>query len=323
MKLPTSDHPHINLLCQREFTDSEAANFIIITSGLQLEESNQYRVDILESLHNSLKPDIDTTVYKRAVIDDEVVMSRVDGETLYSRRIIQAWMRDNSIDVADEYKKSRYQGIESNYWLNSTYLSIDALERLSKKVSLRLVELVQIIHLDKRPANLMTPEMDETGDTMFRLLEYNFDPPPDDNSLYETCEVLTLTAHVPYPIPWLLVEKVDLPIEGINWTSKPLDTGEKIGKLEPSNDSPHPTIKSNSLPRRRIIQRAEEIGLAAKETYDDPLAIPYGGKSNLRNMLCAQNPSLFTIDTFNKAWIEAKRLGLIEIENVEQYKLGK
>jgi hypothetical protein len=29
-----------------------------------------------------------------------------------------------------------------------------------------------------------------------------------------------------------LVEKVDLPIEGINWVAKPLDTGEKIGISE-------------------------------------------------------------------------------------------
>ena len=69
--------------------------------------------------------------------------------------------------------------------------------------------------------------------------------------------------------------------------------------------------------------RAEEIGNAAKEQFKNPLSISYGGRAELRQLLCDQQPKFFTKSTFNKAWTKAKELGLVEVENVEQYKTGK
>lgn len=90
---------------------------------------------------------------------------------------------------------------------------------------------------------------------------------------------------------------------------------------EPHNNAEKASTDQPSINKSDL--RVKEIGKAAKERFDNPLSIPYGGKSILRNSLCDLIPNLFTKDTFNKAWIEAKKMNLVEVENVEQYKPDK
>jgi hypothetical protein len=86
-----------------------------------------------------------------------------------------------------------------------------------------------------------------------------------------------------------------------NHTEKPID-GSKKSKIE---------------------ERAEIIGQAAKDKFDDPLKIPTGGKTELSDELCENKSKLFTPSTFDAAWKAAKKKGLVEMEDVEQFKNAK
>ena len=67
-------------------------------------------------------------------------------------------------------------------------------------------------------------------------------------------------------------------------------------------------------------QRVVEIVQEANERFDNRLMIPDLGKKEMNDYFCENALGLFTPSTFEKAWQKAKRLGLIEIENIEKYK---
>jgi len=101
MRLPTSDHPHQNLLAQQEFTVNDAANFITIKSGRDLKTSADYREKILDSIKGTLVPDIDTSVFKGIQIHGKFIMKRNEGEQLFSIQSIEKWIAKYSIEVAE------------------------------------------------------------------------------------------------------------------------------------------------------------------------------------------------------------------------------
>ena len=90
--------------------------------------------------------------------------------------------------------------------------------------------------------------------------------------------------------------------------------------LDFDNHTEKPSDGSN---KSKIEERAEIIGQAAKDKFDDPLKIPIGGKKELSNELCGNRPKLFTPSTFDAAWKAAKKNGLVEMEDVEQFKNAK
>jgi len=115
--------------------------------------------------------------------------------------------------------------------LKSSYLTINSLDNLSRKASLTMEEVVQIIHLRTHKKKYMPNEMLDTRDTINRHLAASGEAPKKDQQI-RSGEILTIAACLSYPIPCQLVKWLKLPIEGVNWTSKPLDTGEKIGEPE-------------------------------------------------------------------------------------------
>lgn len=74
-----------------------------------------------------------------------------------------------------------------------------------------------------------------------------------------------------------------------------------------------------NLPKPKLTQQIEEIENTSHELGFDLLSIPEGGKKKISG-ICLENDKLFTINSFEHAWKAAKKEGLIEVENVEQYK---
>jgi len=73
--------------------------------------------------------------------------------------------------------------------------------------------------------------------------------------------------------------------------------------------------RSFSINDRRIAYIMKVI----KSEDFDAFNIPYGGKKKIKN-ICLNEQQLFTDSTFDKAWKVAKKTGLIELENEEDYK---
>ena len=71
--------------------------------------------------------------------------------------------------------------------------------------------------------------------------------------------------------------------------------------------------------KNKITLRVEEIRIAARDHFDDPMSIPIGGKSTLRDKLCSNHPQLFTKSTFDQAWKVAGKENLVQMENKEQF----
>ena len=80
------------------------------------------------------------------------------------------------------------------------------------------------------------------------------------------------------------------------------------------------TIKSDS----RIDQRVQDIARIATIWFIDPMNIPDGGKTRLRDTLCDQNLDLFTsTSTFDKAWQKAIKANLVtKLCNLFNYMVG-
>ena len=159
MRLPTSDHPHQNLLAQQEFTVNDAANFITIKSGRDLETGAKYRQELLDSIKGTLVPDIDTSVFKGIQIHGNFTMKRNEGERLFSIQSIEKWIVQNSIEVAEEFQLTPMGKEWASKMRKSSYLTINALDNLSRKASLTLEEVVQIIHLRTHTKKYMPNEM--------------------------------------------------------------------------------------------------------------------------------------------------------------------
>ena len=69
----------------------------------------------------------------------------------------------------------------------------------------------------------------------------------------------------------------------------------------------------------RMNLRVERIGEVIRSLEYDPMKIPRGGKATIQTE-CLKDAKLFTKSTFPKAWQEAKRRELLEVENVDAYK---
>ena len=158
----------------------------------------------------------------------------------------------------------------------------------------------------------------DTWDTINRHLAAS-GTSPKKNQQIKSEDILTITARLSYPIPCKLVKWLQLPIEGVNWP-KNSEAPEK-NNMVPTDSLPEEAQSHHSKSNLKL--RAKEVGVAAKKQFNNSLSIPYGGKAKLRKLLCHEQPRLFTTSTFDKAWIKAKELGLVEVDNVEQYKTDK
>lgn len=316
MKFPEWDHPYKDLLSQNEFNEEDAGKYIAIVSG-DIGTSTFYQ----KKIKNILPPDIDTCIYKGDRIDGEFVMRKHEGKRLFSIQMIKRWIRENSIEVVEEFQPSTPIAINygsPSFSRQSNYLTADKLDRLSRKATLSMEEVVQIIHIRLDEKKWMTEEMLDTWDTINRRLAASGES-PKKNQQIKSENILTIAACLSCPIPCKLVKWLQLPIEGVNWP-KNSEAPEK-NNMVPTDSLPEETQSHPSKSKTKL--RAKEIGNVAKEQFNNPLSIPYGGKAKLRQLLCHEQPKLFTNSTFDKAWSKAKELGLVEVENVEQYKTGK
>ena len=73
---------------------------------------------------------------------------------------------------------------------------------------------------------------------------------------------------------------------------------------------------------RRDQQIAEILRVAKDLNYTDLMVIPEGGKSMIKNE-CLKNTSLFTKDSFKKAWQEANNRKLISMKDKHKYTQDK
>jgi len=90
----------------------------------------------------------------------------------------------------------------------------------------------------------------------------------------------------------------------------------------PINDTQSETKVIGEPKQKSIDQRVNAIVKTAKTFKFDLQSIPYGGKRKIKDK-CLNDRRLFSDSTFEKAWQEAKRQGLIEIENAEMYTKGR
>jgi hypothetical protein len=134
---------------------------------------------------------------------------------LVSKQILEKWITHNSIEIAEEF-----QDKEHSFKPKTIYHTKDSLLKLSRKASLNLLEVVQIIHLKNITKDQMDEEMDDTRDSMFRKLALALNKPQTENQYYESNSVLTVAANLDYPIPYQLVKRVKLPIDGVDWPRK-------------------------------------------------------------------------------------------------------
>ncbi|SNX60693.1 hypothetical protein SAMN06296273_2163 [Nitrosomonas ureae] len=119
------------------------------------------------------------------------------------------------------------------------------------------------------------------------------------------------------------IKDPDTPSNWIAWAKR---KGFDIDHLDQFNNFQESILTSDTLEkvggtdieRRRNKQIAAIIEHANALEY--PLmSIPYGGKKKIKDT-CLKNFSLFTDSSFDHAWKEAKRKGLIEVENIDSYR---
>jgi hypothetical protein len=196
VKLPDWNHPHKDLLSQSEFNEEDAGKYIAIKSG-DIAASSYYR----KKITNTLVPDIDTCTYKGGRIEGEFVMRKHEGKRLFSIQMIKQWMRKNSIEVAEEFQPSTPIAIKfssSSFSRQSSYLTTDTLDRLSRKATLSMEEVVQIIHIRIDEKKWMTKEMLDTWDTINRRLAASGEL-PKKNQQIKSEDILTIAACLSYP----------------------------------------------------------------------------------------------------------------------------
>jgi len=211
-----------NLMAKKEFELSEVLDFITIRSGRDPKNSSDYKDKLLASIKETLEFDIDTTVYKRAIVDDQLVMKREPGRSLISRQALEKWVATHSGIIDKTKRVPTKNGRPYDSWANfsrltSNYLTKQDLEKLARKPSLHLEEAVQLIHLTCLPQEKMSEDMLDTYDTLNRQIVSKYGKPASDYLLYPAREILTVAAQIGYPIPVALIHWVQLPIDGLNW----------------------------------------------------------------------------------------------------------
>ena len=119
------------------------------------------------------------------------------------------------------------------------------------------------------------------------------------------------------------IKNPDTPCNWIAWAKRKgfdtdhLDHFKNIQESTTISDTPK-KIGESDTERRRNKQIAAIITQANELDY--PLAaIPYGGKRKIKDA-CLKDLSLFTDAGFDHAWKEAKKKGLIEVDNVASYR---
>jgi len=98
---------------------------------------------------------------------------------------------------------------------------------------------------------------------------------------------------------------------------------EKNVTNKPSNDEEPQSQLQVIETGNKIDQRVKDIGLLANIWFLDTMKIPDGGKKQLGETLCELKPKLFTESTFKKAWHEAINQKIVNMENHEQFNVGK
>jgi hypothetical protein len=112
-------------------------------------------------------------------------------------------------------------------------------------------------------------------------------------------------------------------IDGEYWISKEafrlwiehqgIPLNKRYMEVAPMNSKPHSPVK----------KRANAIVKAAKELFEDPMKIPDGGKSELRELLCRKQKNLFTQSTFDAAWKYLRKKNFVQMENHKDYITSK
>lgn len=93
----------------------------------------------------------------------------------------------------------------------------------------------------------------------------------------------------------------------------------KIEKEDRSKGKAEPEQPKPQKQTRIIDNRVNAIVKQATVLEYDLQSIPYGGKKKIKDK-CLNDARLFTESTFDKAWQEASRQGLVKVENVENYR---
>jgi hypothetical protein len=157
--------------------------------------------------------------------------------------------------------------------------------------------------------------------------------------------------HVGDFLQWVLSNRSALPEAVELWTPETL--AAECARLENARNRPDCTWKDQKKIREEIklaeglLRRFAAVGLEAPitntQTNEDggdgrrdkqihilletikrenmnPLAIPRGGKSKLKALCTKCHSKEFTESSFDHSWKEAKKRGLIELENPEQYR---
>ncbi|MEJ1391465.1 MAG: hypothetical protein RPU34_11315 [Candidatus Sedimenticola sp. (ex Thyasira tokunagai)] len=248
--LVTSCDPLSSLMKQSEFEYSEAIDFITVLSGRSIDTTTEYQIKLAKSLQGTLLPDISTATYKVTVVKDEMVMRlKEGGKSLISRSVVESWIASNSdiFDYISPYLSELAQAtkntstlkhvVDSKWYKFGTsrtrYFTEKELEQFSRKSSLLLNEVVQLLHLNRTEFENMSADMLDTYDTLNREIINIHGKPAMDHMLYPTREILTIAARLRYLIPRAMITWVELPIEGLNWPSTESDRSE----IKPSSGS--------------------------------------------------------------------------------------
>ncbi len=315
-----SDEYSILLTKVGYFDLDDALDFITIVSGRDLGDDSDYRDGLMTAVNETLGFRLDTTTYKKVPESDKLVMQKEPGLSLVSKRDLVFWIATHSEIVDSITPVTKNNRIPDNWATHSvetsTYLTQQDIEKLARKPTLYLEEVVQLLHFDRLPKDKMYPDMLDTYDTLEREILSNSEERVSSDSLYPSEEILTAAARLGYDIPEGLMHLVQTPIEGLGWS-------EKKQVIEADSQNHSESQVPFSAPATKIERRVKEIEKLANTMFPDPLNIAGGGKTKLGNSLCESMPSLFTEATFNKAWQQAKREKLIEVEDVDQYKKGK
>lgn len=96
-----------------------------------------------------------------------------------------------------------------------------------------------------------------------------------------------------------------------------LDHSKNLQESTPTSGTPK-KIGESAIEKRRNMQIAAIIKQANKLEYP-LLSIPYGGKRKIKDA-CLNDLNLFTDAGFDHAWKEARKKGLIEVDNVASYR---
>ncbi|MBP6367219.1 MAG: hypothetical protein KBA82_04500 [Nitrosomonas sp.] len=119
------------------------------------------------------------------------------------------------------------------------------------------------------------------------------------------------------------IKDPDTPSNWIEWAKRKgfdtdhLDHFKDTQESTPTGGTPEKIGETNTEKRRKkqiaaIIKQANELEYPL-------LSIPYGGKKKIKDA-CLKDLRLFTDASFDHAWKEAKKKGLIEVDNIDSYR---